>query len=75
MARSVRQDLRHIYKHCMDNVIRTESEMYCSRFSFLFINDFNQAFTPVVEVQMTGLDMKQNTDKEDDRSEQHMSIL
>ena len=75
MARSTRQDLRDVYKHCMDNIIKTESEMYCSRFSFLFINDFNQAFTPVVEVQMTGLDLKQRNDQEDDHTEQNMSII
>ena len=44
----------------MDNVMVTESEMFCARLSFLFINDFNKAFTPVVELEMTGLDVKQS---------------
>ena len=52
----------------------TESEMFCARLSFLFINDFNKAFTPVVELEMTGLDVKQSQVKEDDRSEQMISL-
>lgn len=46
----------------MDNVMSTESEIFCPKFSFLFINDANQAFTPVVEVELTGINVKQTHD-------------
>ena len=58
----------------MDNLMSTESEMFCPRFSFLFINDANQAFTPVLEMEITGLNLKQAHDKEDDRTNQELKL-
>ena len=50
----------------MDNVIETKSDLFCKKISFLFINDFNSAFTPVVELEMTGVNFEQNVLKADD---------
>ena len=58
LAQSKREDNRKKYKHCMDNVIETKSEMLCRKVSFLFINDSNAAFTPVMELEMTGLNVE-----------------
>ena len=66
LAQSKRPDLREVYKHCMDNVIETKSDLFCKKISFLFINDFNSAFTPVVELEMTGVNFEQNVLKADD---------
>ena len=74
LAQSKRSDKRDVYKHCMDNVIRTESEMFCQRFAFIFINDFNQAFTPVAEFEITYLDVKQEVVQEDDSSRQNIEL-
>ena len=58
LAQSKRENIRGKYKHCMENVFETKSEMLCKKISFLFINDFNQAFTPVMELEMTGVNVE-----------------
>ena len=58
LAQSKREENRVKYKHCMDNVFETKSEMLCKKISFLFINDFNSAFTPVLELEMTGVNVE-----------------
>lgn len=50
----------------MDNVLKTESEIFCAKISFLFINDFNSAFTPVTEIEMTAFNVQSQSTKEDD---------
>lgn len=66
LGQTKREDMNRKYKHCMENVVETKSEMLCKKISFLFINDFNSAFTPVMEVEMTGVNVEQNVLKADD---------
>ena len=58
----------------MDNVIDTKSDLFCKKISFLFINDFNSAFTPVVELEMTGVNFEQNVLKADDVTNQMLKL-
>ena len=74
LAQSKRSDHRTKKLHCMDNVIKTDSEIFCQKISFLFINDFNQAFTPVTEIEMTGVNVISESVKEDDKTYQCMTL-
>ena len=62
------------FHNCMDHIREKETIMSCGNISVLFINDFDKGFTPVLELEISNLEMSNKADFNDENTEVEVQL-